>query len=378
VNNLLKVITHTNDIEKKFDLLADSIQHCRLCPCLESRTKVFSECNGNINSNVLFIAEAPGRLGADRTAIPLFGDQTGNNFQCLIDTIGWSREEFFVTNAVLCNPRDDKGNNASPSKDYIKNCSIYLEILIRIMDPEYVITLGQKALDSLQLIKPVDVKLRENVRTLVSWNNRNLIPLYHTGPRALIHRSFYNQLADFYWVKQQIKLCAKPWKRIKDIGLATRLAFDKAVLTKLQKVILDILGKVGPITEFQLAKLLYLIDYNFIKVKGRLVTNSFYLRAYDGPLPMGMDRQLKELAANGFIRYRYGKIEIISSFKNGLQDEEKETVSAVVLKHGKKTKEQIKTITYLTKPMKRILRAEKEGLNMLWKPVLTDDDFKNS
>lgn len=345
---------------------------------MESRTKVFSEWNGNINSNVLFIAEAPGRLGADRTAIPLFGDQTGNNFQYLIDTIGWSREEFLITNAVLCNPRDEKGNNAPPSKDYIKNCSVYLEILIRIMGPEYIITLGQKALESLQIIEPVDVKLKENVRTIVNWNNRKLIPLYHTGPRAMVHRSFYNQLADFYWVKQQVKLRSKPWKRIRDTGLATRIVFEKATLTKIQKVILEILNKVGPITEFQLAKLLYLIDYNFLTIKGRLVTNSFYLRAYDGPLPMGMDKQLIELSANGFIKYRHGKIKMSSSFKNGLQEEEKVIISEIVSKHGKKTKEQIKTTTYLTKPMKRILRAEKEGLNMLWKPVFTDDDFRNS
>lgn len=93
--NLLDNISRLDDIEKKFDLLIDSIENCRLCPNMEARTKVFSEFNGNINSNVLFIAEAPGRLGADRTAIPLFGDQTGNNFQYLIDTIEWSREQFF-------------------------------------------------------------------------------------------------------------------------------------------------------------------------------------------------------------------------------------------------------------------------------------------
>ena len=48
---------------------------------MECRRKVFSEANGNIDSKALFIAEAPGRLGADKTGIPLYGDRTGDNFE---------------------------------------------------------------------------------------------------------------------------------------------------------------------------------------------------------------------------------------------------------------------------------------------------------
>jgi uracil-DNA glycosylase family 4 len=376
VYNLLDNISRLDDIEKKFDLLIDSIENCRLCPNMEARTKVFSEFNGNINSNVLFIAEAPGRLGADRTAIPLFGDQTGNNFQYLIDTIEWSREQFFITNAVLCNPRDEKGNNAPPNKKHIKNCSAYLDILIRIMNPDYVITLGQKALDAVHIIDPIKISLKENVRSIVNWNNRSLIPLYHTGPRALVHRSLYNQLADFYWLSQKIKINAKPWKRIEKVGLSAKMTFEKLSLSKIQKVIMYVLDKTGPITEFQLTKLLYLIDYSFLNMSGKILTNSFYLRAYEGPLPMGLNKQLKTLERNGYTRNNYGKIESIYKYKNGFQDEEIKIIDETLRKYGHKSSQEIKTITYLTKPMKRILRTEKQGVSMLWKPVFTDEDFE--
>lgn len=377
MNSLCEAIILINDdIDKKFNLLVDSIQNCRLCPNMKTRTKVFSELNGNIHSNVLFIAEAPGRLGADRTAIPLFGDQTGKNFQMLIDTIGWTREEFFITNAVLCNPRDDKGNNAPPSKTHLKNCSIYLDILIKIMNPEYVITLGQKALDAIQIIEPITVRLRDNVRTVLEWNNRKLIPLYHTGPRAMVHRSFYNQLADFYWLKQRVELKAKPWIKNKKIALNTLIELNEFSLSKLQKVILYILNKTKSITDFQLAKLLYLIDYNYLKESGKILTNSFYLRAYNGPLPMGLNRQLDKLSAIGFIKKSFNRIQIIYDVKNYLQKEECKFIDQMLERYAHKSSSQLKTITYLSTPMKRILKAEKQGENMLWKPVFSDEDFQ--
>jgi len=219
----LKYNFDNDNKDSYFEKLVDSIENCRLCPNMECRTKVFSENNGNIYSNVLFIAEAPGRLGADRTKIPLFGDQTGVNFQRLIDNIGWTRDKFFITNAVLCNPRDEKGNNTTPTKEHIANCSVYLQILIDIMKPEYIITLGQKALESLKTISFINVSLKDDVRKIISWNGYNLIPLYHTGPRAMVHRNYYNQLADFYWIHKNIKVKAKPWSKIQNTNLISKV-----------------------------------------------------------------------------------------------------------------------------------------------------------
>lgn len=343
---------------------------------MESRTKVFSENNGNIHSNMLIIAEAPGRLGADRTAIPLFGDQTGSNFQHIIDMIGWTREDFFITNAILCNPRDENGNNATPKKENIKNCIVYLDILIKIMNPEYIVTLGQKAIDALQLIEPVKVTLKSNVRTIMPWNGRFLIPLYHTGPRAMVHRSYYNQLADFYWVKQKVTLCSKPWQRMKDVGLTTKIKNAKFSLLKLHKVIIEILDRSGPLTDFQLTKLLYLTDYNYMKISGKPLTNAFYLRAYEGPLPMGLDKQLPQLFQQGILARRENLLYLSSKPKVTLKKEELSTIESVLKKYGKMSNAEIKTVTYMTNPMRRILRKEKKGEKMLWKPVFNEDDFR--
>ncbi|CEO88630.1 hypothetical protein SSCH_2200001 [Syntrophaceticus schinkii] len=48
----------------------------------------------------------------------------------LLADVGWKREQVFITNAVLCNPRTEQGNNRIPSVDEIRNCSYYLSRLL--------------------------------------------------------------------------------------------------------------------------------------------------------------------------------------------------------------------------------------------------------
>jgi len=373
--NSLNLSYNIYDKDRQFEKLVDSIENCRLCPDMECRAKVFSENNGNIYSNVLFIAEAPGRLGADRTRIPLFGDQTGVNFQRLINTIGWTRDKFFITNAILCNPRNEKGNNMTPTKDHIRNCSIYLQILINIMKPEFIITLGQKALESLKIISDIKVTLKNDVRKIVDWNGYKLIPLYHTGPRALVHRNYYNQLSDFYWIHKNVKLEAKQWSRVQKANLIGKIKEENLSQSKLQKLILEILSHVDSIGKFKLTKLLYLIDYESLKRRKTLISNSFYIRSYNGPIPVGLDYQLEELLTIGMIEKVKGKFAAKIREYNAFTGLDKEIIEYIINNYAHKTNSQIKTATYLTTPMKRILRAEKQNKSMLHQPVFSKEDF---
>src|SRR5579862_3408841 len=64
-----------------FDALVTRATACRRCPSMDGRRRVLSTLNGPIDARVLFIAEAPGRRGGDRTGVPLTSDQTGRNFE---------------------------------------------------------------------------------------------------------------------------------------------------------------------------------------------------------------------------------------------------------------------------------------------------------
>jgi DNA polymerase len=164
---------------------------------MDGRTRAIGAGNGPLDARVLFVAEAPGRLGADVTGVPLSGDQTGRTFDALLVGAGIDRARVFVTNAVLCNPRKADGRNDRPRAAEIANCSEHLRALIDLLDPPWVVSLGRAALDALKLIEPHDLVLARDVGMAAAWYGRRLVALYHPGPRALIRRPIRQQRADY-------------------------------------------------------------------------------------------------------------------------------------------------------------------------------------
>ena len=164
---------------------------------MDGRTRAIGPANGPLDARILFVAEAPGRLGADRTGVPLSGDQSGRNFDAFLASAGIERSRVFVTNAVLCNPRTPDGRNDRPRAAEIQSCSDHLRALIHLLDPAWVVSLGRAALDALGLIESHDRVLARDVGRVTPWYGRRLVPLYHPGPRALIRRPLAEQAADY-------------------------------------------------------------------------------------------------------------------------------------------------------------------------------------
>lgn len=177
--------------------LAERVQACRKCVRMENRTRVLGPDNGDLCAAVVFVAEAPGRRGADKGGVPLQGDQTGRNFEQLLCAAGLDRASVFVTNAVLCNPRDEQGCNARPTAREINHCSTHLCDTIALLQPRYVVALGQVALHALQAVAPHDVRLARDVGCRIAWDGRWLVSLYHPGQRARVHRAGPLQEEDF-------------------------------------------------------------------------------------------------------------------------------------------------------------------------------------
>jgi uracil-DNA glycosylase family 4 len=159
---------------------------------------VLSADNGNPASPLLFVAEAPGRDGADRTGVPLCGDRAGHNFERLLEALGWRRQWVFITNAVLCNPRAPDGRNRPPKAAELRNCAPFLRAIIDLVKPRYVVSLGRVALAALDRLEPHRLELRRDVGGRFAWYGRWLVPLYHPSPRVLAgHRDMTAQQADY-------------------------------------------------------------------------------------------------------------------------------------------------------------------------------------
>jgi len=181
-----------------FRNLCAAARSCRVCPNLADKTAVLSDLNGSINPKVLFIAEAPGRQGADRTRRPFYGDKSGENFQRLLDSIDLTREEIFITNAVMCSPRTATDANRKPTKAEINNCSSFLRRQIDLIQPRVIATLGSVALEALKAIEYHEFKLKTDAANVFDWYGTRLVPLYHPSPQVVAsHRRMDQQLEDF-------------------------------------------------------------------------------------------------------------------------------------------------------------------------------------
>jgi DNA polymerase len=164
---------------------------------MEGRRRVLSRANGSPTARVLFLAEAPGRLGGELTGVPLSADQSGHRFERLLALAGLSRAEVFITNAALCNPQDAHGHNRPPKRAELANCAGWLAATLDVVEPAVVVTLGATALAALDRLQSHGQRLREAVGRAVPWDGRWLYPLYHPSPRAGLSRPYADQDDDF-------------------------------------------------------------------------------------------------------------------------------------------------------------------------------------
>lgn len=167
---------------------------------------MLSPLNGAIDARVMFIGEAPGRQGGDRTRVPFSGDQSGRNFARYLASINLRRDSLFITNAVLCNPRKSTGANRKPTGAEVANCSDFLRRQIEVVNPQVVVTLGAVSLAALNSIEYHQLSLRESAGQVYRWCGRLLVPLYHPSPQVLAsHRREPEQLRDYKAIARALK-----------------------------------------------------------------------------------------------------------------------------------------------------------------------------
>jgi uracil-DNA glycosylase family 4 len=189
--------------KKLFNELVKEAGGCTLCPAMCGRSAVLSELNGSPDARIMFIGEAPGRKGADRTRVPFSGDQSGANLDRFLSSINLTRKEIFITSAALCNPRSESGANRRPTQKELSNCSGFLRRTIEIVDPCVIVTLGSVALEALKRIQYHELNLKTAAAQVHSWNDRVLVPIYHPSPQVLAsHRREAEQLRDYQVVKK--------------------------------------------------------------------------------------------------------------------------------------------------------------------------------
>jgi len=360
-------MTKLNNIDREFERLVSEVRECRSCPRMAGSSRILGRSAGLLDARLMFVGEAPGRLGADDTHVPFHGDRAGENFERLLQQANLDRYGVFVTNAVLCNPRDDKGNNAPPNRNEISNCSGYLRRQIELVNPDIVVTLGATALEAVRAIESHSLSINSNVRSSHAWFGRQLIPLYHPGQRALLHRSFANQLADYQFVSEKLNRLNKRTAPIK--GEAPREALA---------VVDEILRTTPDLSYFALHKLFFLVEYTYFLAHSKRLTGSYIIRQKDGPYCVDLHwRKLTNALPGLRVETKQAKMYLHRNASLDLypgqwelSEEARSIIHRVTSSYGALDDARLKTAVYLTSAMRGMLKRERnEGINLFNAPI---------
>lgn len=129
---------------------------------------VFGE--GSVDSPVMFIGEAPG-FREDQLRRPFVG-QSGKLLDKLIESVGWKRENVYITNIVKHRPP----GNRDPLPEEIEAHTPYLKQQIEIINPKIIATLGRF---SMNYFAPAAKITRDQGKIFLLENKRLLFPLLH-------------------------------------------------------------------------------------------------------------------------------------------------------------------------------------------------------
>lgn len=142
---------------------------CTQCALHTSRSRIVFGV-GSPEAEVVFVGEGPGRE-EDIQGEPFVG-RAGQLLTRIITSMGFSRQEVYICNAVKCRPPD----NRTPTVEEIATCRPYLEAQIDAIRPKVIVALGNPAVRALLNISKGISHLRGS---FLEWRGIKVMPTFH-------------------------------------------------------------------------------------------------------------------------------------------------------------------------------------------------------
>lgn len=164
---------------------------CTACPLGTQGRKQVVFGAGNPGTRIMFVGEGPGR-DEDAQGVPFIG-RAGQLLTKMIEAMGLSREEVFISNAVKCRPPE----NRTPLPEERDTCSSLILLQeIAVVQPDIICALGATAAQA--LLGPTTI-LRDVRGSLIRNENSALLVTYH--PAYLLRNPDAKKIA---WADLQI------------------------------------------------------------------------------------------------------------------------------------------------------------------------------
>ena len=159
------------------DRIAAQVEACQRCDLHRSRSRGVPG-TGPASARIMAIGEAPGER-EDKEGKPFVG-QAGQLLTQLLEEVGLSRDDIFITNVIKSRPP----GNRDPLPEEVQACAAYLDEQIAVIQPQVILLLGRHALQ--RLVPDAPGISRCHGRTL-RVGDRTYMPCYH--PAAALYQS---------------------------------------------------------------------------------------------------------------------------------------------------------------------------------------------
>ena len=185
--------------QDQLDALAKEIMDKDICPELREQATQLVMGDGNVNAEIVFIGEAPGK-NEDIQGKPFVG-AAGKFLNEMLAQAGMDRSDVYITNIVKYRPP----NNRDPLPDEKAAFWPYLLRQLQVINPKVVITLGRH---SMEYFLP-DMKIGQihGQPKRIQFGDHKIVimPLFH--PAAALYNGSLRQtlIDDFLKVPEVIK-----------------------------------------------------------------------------------------------------------------------------------------------------------------------------
>jgi len=140
----LKTESDVNQIDKEKELNELKMQINSINDCsLQNNSKKIVLGDGNINSPIMLVGEAPG-VEEDNLGLTFLGD-VGDLLRKMLMAINNKKNNIYSTYAVNFRPPEDR----KPTSTEIKRYSHFLQKQISIIKPKVIVLMGSSAMESL-------------------------------------------------------------------------------------------------------------------------------------------------------------------------------------------------------------------------------------
>ncbi len=151
---------------------------------------------GNTETSILCIGEGPG-FNEDKIGEPFVG-QAGKLLDKLFLLAGLMRKDVFITNVVHHRPPE----NRDPLPEEISAYGKYLDKIIKIIDPEVIITLGRFSMA--KFLPNVFISGVHGKKYDINWNGKNfvVVPMYHPAASLRNGNVLASEKEDFLQLRE--------------------------------------------------------------------------------------------------------------------------------------------------------------------------------